>query len=126
MKEGIIPILLIIAAVVSAAVFSNKINRQSDGLDKLEVSLSGARKHIAPGSHITLRCDPPKNELFFWVRYTLAPNYVALRAHTYDTVLTIGDNSTLGHILHDIDSSKRKLLWQNNDGLYCYFLTSGR
>ena len=121
MKEGIIPILIVVAIATAIVLYNGKIKTQTDDIDKMESALSGAQKMITPGSHITVQSIPVKNEIHFWSRYVLAPSYVAYRTNNFDTVLTITGNSFCDSMQNALGN--RKMLWRNKDQQYCYFLT---
>ncbi|PQJ11130.1 hypothetical protein CJD36_014270 [Flavipsychrobacter stenotrophus] len=124
MKDGIIPILLLISVIVATVMFSNKINGKTDDVDKMEKALAGTHNFIAPGSNISFQNVPNKNELHFWARLALAPSYLTNKADRFDTVLTICNTDKCDSIKMLLKTNNRNTLWQNNDDQYCYFLTT--
>ena len=103
--------------------FRDKIGREPDDLLKVEMALAGAQKIIPPGADITLQNLSDRGELHFWVRYILAPDYVAYRTHQFDTILAIASLSKCDSVANQIAAEKRRVLWQNKDAQYCYYLT---
>lgn len=124
MKDGIIPILLLISVIVSAAMFSSKISGKPDDVDKMEHALLGAKHFIAPGSNLSFQNVPNRTELYFWARFALTPNYLVGKVGAFDTLLTICRTEECDTIKTSLKNSGRNTLWQNNDDQYCYFLTT--
>lgn len=126
MKEAIIPILIVVAIVAAIVLYNDKIKTQHDDIDKMKTALAGAKNIIKPGSGITLQNIPVKNEIHFWARYALSPNYLSVHTHQFDTVLTIVNVNTCDSIQNTLLTNSRKMLWQQKDEQYCYFLTCSK
>ncbi len=124
MKEGIIPILVLLSVLLATAMFNNKINSQKDDVDKMEQALKGAKAILPAGTNISFRNIPVKNEQQFWARYTLAPCYMAFTKHNFDTVLTICQRQLGDSVNNDLTRQQHTTLWSNKDDQYCYYLTT--
>ena len=124
MKDGIIPILLLLSIIVSGFMYSNKISSKTDDVDKMQQALKGAHAYITPGSNISFQNLPKKIELHFWARLALTPNYLTDKADRFDTILTVCNKDQCDSIAIELLQNKRHALWQNRDDQYCYILTT--
>lgn len=124
MKDGIIPILILISISVAAVMFNNKIDSKTDDVDKMENALKGVHTFLKPGSNISFQNGANKAELHFWARLALTPNYLANKPHSFDTLLTVCSKEQYDSMNNDLQKNNRYILWQNKDDQYCYILTT--
>ncbi len=122
MKIRFQSILLLIAFIVVSFLFYNRINKEQDETDKLNKGLSGLETIIPINGNITIKLINTKVELWCWARYLLGPRYIASKTNNYDSVLTIG-TINLKDSLYNAYSKDLKIIWQNSDDQYCYFLS---
>ena len=115
-------IILLFAIGIVAFLFYIRINKEQDETDKLSKSLSGLEKMIPINGNITIKLVNTKVELWCWARYLFAPRYIASKTNNYDSVLTIG-TLNLKDSLMNVYNTNRKIIWQNSDDQYCYFLS---
>lgn len=124
MKDGIIPILILISISVAAVMFNSKNNRKTDDIDKMGTALNGVQAFLKPGSNISFQNGAQKAELHFWARLVLTPNYLANKPDSFDTLLTVCSKEQYDSMNNDLQKNNRHILWQNKDDQYCYILTA--
>ncbi len=122
-------IILLVSIAAATLLFGKKMHGVDDNMDKMERALTGAKPFIAAGTNLQLRNIKGKNELHFWARYQFTPHYMSYKTTEYDTVLTICPILAMmpimavDSILKATGNRDKKLLWQNKDEEYYYFLT---
>ena len=125
MKSSRIYAILLIAIVMAGVLHAkkNNISGEEENIDKMRTGLSEIAKLVPEDRPVALNVLSPNVEIYLWCRYVLAPRYCppVTQSHS-DTVLTVSPQFTSDSALQNAIAG-RKILWQNKDELYSYYLT---
>jgi len=116
MKSPFVLILLLLTTIVAAWQFVNKAGSEHDDIDKAEITLQELKELLPKGSRITLAPPNTPIDIQLRINYVLAPVLVSSTVN-YDTVLSVTPGNT------DSMPANRKIIWQQADGQYHYYLS---
>ncbi len=123
MGQGCIPILIVLSVTTATVMYSNKIHHDDDDIDKIQRALAGIYNVIPVNADLNFRNIGVDPAVYQQIRYILAPAYLSVHAHNYDTVLSVCSIYAVDSALQ-ATAAGQKLLWQSRDDRYYYFLTS--
>ncbi|GAA4461231.1 hypothetical protein GCM10023093_05540 [Nemorincola caseinilytica] len=113
-----------VAVALATAMYVER-SRQTTMTDmqKQVIALQGMTKVLPPGAQMSFSCPDNNAELYAICRYTLAPMYLSfVQGEHFDTALTLlrvnAADSTV-----QVVTTGRRVLWQNTDDTYRYYLT---
>ncbi len=126
MKDRIIPLLIVIAVILTTIFFTKKAEDERAPIDALGEAFAGIENSIPDNSNISVLDLADSTDFvhfYCWSRYILAPRYLARYANECDTVLILARINTPDNIIRPIMHNKR-ILWKHQDSSYAFFLTS--
>lgn len=123
-KSSVVLIMLLVAVICSTAFYAKFRTEAPDtDIDKNAKGLTGIYRVLPKGTRVTFICPDNNATLYGMCRYLLAPRYLSFRdGNKYDTALVITHLTTSEDEQNRIIANRR-VLWQNTDSNYHYYLT---
>ena len=125
MKDYIVPILIVVAVIVTALQFNATTKADDDSIDKLEVALADVKNIVPENANLSYRFLADTTNFlysFMWNRYVLAPRHLSPIADECDTLITV----CRANLLNQGNLAKiysKKVLWRKQVGTYFFFLS---
>lgn len=114
------PILMAILAVVIATfTFAARIHKEDDDIDKVERSIATLKTQLRAGSQVYAQMVQVRPEMEFWLRYALAPAYVAYTVPGNQPLLTVCPVRLTDSVTTNMLAG-RTITWQYKDPEYTY------
>lgn len=124
-SQFILPILLV-AIGIACMMHKYKADQQFIDIDLINKGLSGIIQYLPPSSSFTYKAEGVSTDVYLHSRFLLAPRYLSINyKEHFDTVLSISPYNAPDTVVAGITGS-RKLIWQNKDDHFAYFLTCSR
>lgn len=122
--RGIYSVILLASIIIASLLFQSKAADTVDDVDVFHKGLAGIEKHLAAGANVYLQATDRREMLVFPVSYNLVPAQAANNDRGLDTILTIAKTTDSDSIINAMLKG-RKIIWNNRDSQYYYFLSSG-
>jgi hypothetical protein len=126
MKSRFVLPLVIVAIGIAALLHRYKARHQSTEIDQIQQGLYPLMRYLPPSASFTYKPEGVSTDVYLYGRFILAPRYLSINyKEHFDTVLSVCPYNVADTTVTRIIGN-RKLLGQNRDDHYAYFLTCSR
>lgn len=111
--------MAVLAVVIATFTFATRIHKEDDDIDKVERSITTLKTQLPAGTQVFAQLVQVRPEMEFWLRYALAPAYVAYTAPGNQPMLTVCPAGLTDSVTANMLAG-RTITWQYKDPEYTY------